>query len=162
MPALRQTCAAPATVSKCHFRVMSCLLKPLCIAWEGEAVRLASPDTGQNRWKCADGDVRDATGPRGPLRSLYFSPLTSVQSGPRGRRLVVYSQSCVMTFSVSHYATIAQIIAAPPRLRNPPLKKNWPGLSLPRPARRSRPARCRARQSILRNGEPCTGMPSTH
>jgi hypothetical protein len=28
-----------------------------------------------------------------------------------------------MTFSVSHYATIAQIIAPPPRLRNPPLKK---------------------------------------
>ena len=41
-------------------------------AWEGEAAKLASPDTGQNRWKCATGDVRDAAG-------LFYAPCQSIQ-----------------------------------------------------------------------------------
>ena len=33
---------------------------PLCasIAWEGQILRFTSPDTGQDRWNFADGDLR--------------------------------------------------------------------------------------------------------
>ena len=36
------------------------LKKPLCmsIAWEGQILRFTSPDTGQDRWNFADGDLR--------------------------------------------------------------------------------------------------------
>ncbi len=33
---------------------------PLCLsfAWEGQILRFTSPDTGQDRWNFADGDLR--------------------------------------------------------------------------------------------------------
>jgi len=36
------------------------LTKPLCasIAWEGQILIFTSPDTGQDRWNFADGDLR--------------------------------------------------------------------------------------------------------
>ena len=53
--AVRLTCAAPATVIKRHLSVTGCLSNHCAfIAWEGEAIMLASPDTGQDRWKCCE------------------------------------------------------------------------------------------------------------
>ena len=61
----RSTCAAPATVSKRH--ASQCMATGLSIttmqfAWEGGPALLASPDTGQDRWKRANGDFRGAPG----------------------------------------------------------------------------------------------------
>src|SRR5476649_1207871 len=59
--------------------------------WEGEAVELVSPDTGQDRWKQLHGKCA-AIGPcirKAPATRLFFS-FASVQSDPRGRRPVAY------------------------------------------------------------------------
>ena len=44
------------------------LTKPLCasIAWEGQILRFTSPDTGQDRWNFADGDLR------APMTACHF------------------------------------------------------------------------------------------
>jgi len=41
---------------------------PLCasIAWEGQILRFTSPDTGQDRWNFADGDLRAPMTAPGP------------------------------------------------------------------------------------------------
>ena len=69
MPLPRRACAAPATVSKCRPSrqaagdKLSLTTTVLALrAWEGGIAVLASPDTGQDRWKCANGDVRDPNG----------------------------------------------------------------------------------------------------
>ena len=51
---LRLTCAAPATVIKRHLRWQIVSQTTVQAAWEGEALVLASPDTGQDRWKCRE------------------------------------------------------------------------------------------------------------
>jgi len=45
------------------------LTKPLCasFAWEGQILRFTSPDTGQDRWNFADGDLR------APMTAPYLS-----------------------------------------------------------------------------------------
>jgi len=65
-------------------------------AWEGQAARLASPDTGQTRWERA-------------LRTFLFMPAY----GDVGRRLVT---KVVMTFPVTRQAALASLalaVAAP-------------------------------------------------
>ncbi len=79
-------CAAPATVNKRRFRRLAISRYHCAFAWEGEAVRLASPDTGQDRWKCADGDLRDTNG---VCRCRYL------------RCRSVYS-ACVFLFNPAH------------------------------------------------------------